>query len=98
MDRARIKLESIYKLVSSNNRIHCGACFDGAYQLRSAKSGGDFVSTVSLQRFLLTLVKVLSYDVASNSCPDCNEFELKLNKKQISECEYIVWVENHKSI
>ena len=42
--------------------------------------------------------KVLSYDVACNSCPGCNKFELKLNKKQISESDYIIWVENHKSI
>ena len=33
-----------------------------------------------------------------NICPGCNEFELKLNKKQISESDYRVWVENHKSI
>ena len=30
MDRARIEIESIYKLVSSNNRIHCVASYDGA--------------------------------------------------------------------
>ena len=29
MDRARIEIESIYKLVSSNNRIHCVASYDG---------------------------------------------------------------------
>ena len=37
--------------------------------------------------------KVLSQDVACNSCPGCHEFELKLNKKQISESDYRIWVE-----
>ena len=41
--------------------------------------------------------KVLTYDFCNN-CPCCNEFELKLNKKQISERDHRIWVENHKSI
>ena len=41
---------------------------------------------------------VISYDVACNDCLGCNDFKLKLNKKQISLSDYRVWVENHKSI
>ena len=78
MDRARIELESIYKLVSSNNRVHCVASYDGSYQLRSGKSGGGFSR----------------YCFSSAICHGCNDFEVKLNKKQISESEYRVWEEN----
>ena len=98
MDRARIELASIYKLVSSNNHIHCVASYDGAYQLRSGKSGGGFSRYCFSSAISVDSGKVLSYDVACNSCPGCNEFQLKLNKKQISESDYRVWVENHKSI
>ena len=98
MDRARMELESIYKLVSLNNRVHCVASYDGAYQLRSGKSGGGFSRYCFSSAISVNSGKVLSYDVACNSCPSCNEFELKLNKKQISESDYRVWVENHKSI
>ena len=98
MDRARMELESIYQLVSSNNRVHCVASYDGAYQLRSGKSGGGFSRYCFSSAISIDSGKVLSYEVACNSCPRCNEFELKLNKKQISEIDYRVWVENHKSI
>ena len=98
MDRAKMELESIYKLVSLNNRVHCVASYDGAYQLRSGKSGGGFSRYCFSSAISVNSGKVLSYDVACNSCPGCNEFELKLNKKQISESDYRIWVENHKSI
>ena len=39
MDRAKLELESIYNLVSSNSRIHCVASYDGADHSRS---GGGF--------------------------------------------------------
>ena len=42
--------------------------------------------------------KVLFYDVACNSCALCDEFEIQLNKKQISESDYRVWVENYNYI
>ena len=98
MDRARIELESIHKLVSSNNRIHCITSYDGAYQLRSGKSGGGFSRYCFFSAISVDSGKVLSYDVVCNSCPGCNEFELRLNKKQISESNYRVLMENHKSI
>ena len=98
MDRARIELESIYKLVSSNNHIHCIASYDGAYQIISGKFGGGFSRICFSSAIYVDSGKVLSYDVARNSCPGCNEFQLKLNKKQISESDYRIWVENHKSI
>ena len=98
MVRAKMELESIYKLVFSNNNIHYVASYDGAYQLRSGKSGGGFSRYCFSSAISVDSGKALSYDVASNSCPGCNEFELKLNKKQISESNYRVWVENHKSI
>ena len=98
MDRARIELESICKLVSSNNHIHCVASYDGAYQLRSGKSGGGFSRYCLSSAISVDSGKVLSYDVACNSCPGCNEFELKLNKNQISESDYRIWVENDNSI
>ena len=57
MDRARMELESMYQLVSSNNRVHCVASYDGAYQLRSRKSAVALVDTVSLLLFRWTPVK-----------------------------------------
>ena len=66
--------------------------------MRSGKSGGDFSRYYFSSAISVDFGKVLSYDVACNSCPGCNEFELKLNKKQVSESDYRVWVENHKSI
>ena len=91
MDRARIELESIQKLVSSNNRIHCVASYDGAYQLRSGKSGGGFSWYCFSSAISVDSGKVLSYDVACNSCPVCNEFELKLNKRLVKAITELGW-------
>ena len=90
-------LKSIYQLVSSDNHVHCVASYDGAYRFRSGQSAVAF-------RYCFSSVipidsgKVLSYDVACNSCLRCNEFGLKPSKKKISEIDYKVWVENYKSI
>ena len=78
-------LESIYKLTSSNNHVHCIGSYDGAYQSRSGKSGGGlrrycFASTISVDP-----CKVRSYDIACNSCSSWNENEPKYTKGQISE-------------
>ena len=97
MDRARME-ESIYKLVSSNNDVHCVISYDGTYQLRSGKSRAGFSRYCFSSAISIDSGKFLSYDVACNSCPRCNEFEINQNKKQISESDYRVWVENHKSI
>ena len=98
IDRARIKLDSLFKPVSSNNRVHCVASYDGAYQLRSGKSGGGFSKYCFSSAISIDSGKVLSYDVASNSCPCCNELEIKLNRKQISESDYRVGLKDDKSI
>ena len=72
MDRARIEIESIYKLVSSNNRIHCVASYDGAYQLRSRKSGGGLSRYCFSSAISVDSGKVLSYDVACNISHCCS--------------------------
>ena len=69
-----MELESLSKLVSSNNRVHCVAFYDGANQLRSGKSGGDFSRYRFSFAIFIVFGKVLSYEVACNSCPRCNEF------------------------
>ena len=87
MNRAGIELKSIYKLPSSNNRVHCVASYGGAYQTKSRKSGGGFSKYCFPSAISVDSGKVLSSDVACNSCPRCGEYELKYSKGQINEDE-----------
>ena len=66
--------------------------------MRSGKSGGRFSRYCFASAISVDSGKVLSYEVACNSCPRRNEFELKYTRGQINDDEYQLWEQNHKTI
>ena len=98
MDSAKLELENIFGLDTVSGGVHCVASYDGAYQMRSGKSGGGFSRYCFASAISVDSGKVLSYEVACNSCPRCNEFELKYTREQINDDEYQLWEQNHKTI
>ena len=98
MNKAKIELETMYNLPFSNSRVHCVASYDGVYQARSGKSRGSFSRYCFSSAISVDSGKVLSYDIACNSCPRYNEYEHKYTKEHTNEDEYQTWAHNHKTI
>ena len=70
MMRAKTGLEVIFGTNSLTNCVHAVVSFDGAYQIISKKGGGGY----SPYCFAISVEtgKVLAYDVACNTCRQCN--------------------------
>ena len=98
MNNAKLELEGLFGVNSSSKCVHCVASYDGAYQMRPTKGGGGFSRYCFASAISVDTGRVLSYDVACNSCEECSEYENKLRNKLISEKEYRDLKENHDVI
>ena len=98
MDRARDSLKTLLGIDPSVSQFRAMASYDGSYQQRGGKAGGGhsrycFAAAISTDN-----KRVLSYDIACNSCPLCTEYANRLRDGKISSTDYQVLLEKHKSI
>ena len=66
------ELKTIMQIRSSEN-IRTMVSYDGAYQQRSGKSGGGFSRYCFAAAISVQTGKVISYDIACNSCRICSQ-------------------------
>ena len=71
--------------------------YDGAYQKRGGKSGGGFSRYCVACAISVETGKVLSYEIACNSCKLCIEKQQALREKRMNLPEYKIWKEMHES-
>ena len=71
--------------------------YDGAYQKRGGKSGGGFSRYCIACAISVETGKVLSYEIACNSCKLCIEKQQALREKRIDLAEYKIWKDKHES-
>ena len=69
--------------------------YDGAYQRRGGKHSGGFSRYCFSSVISLETGKVLSYEVACNSCKYCVEKQQVLKFKNITVEEYSEWLSEH---
>ena len=60
---------------------------DGAYQVRSGKSGGEFSTYCFASAISIDMGKVVAYEVGCNSCRECTLYGNKL-REEITEEEH----------
>ena len=87
MDRAKIELE-VLGINQTTNCVHAVASYDGAYQMRTGKSGGGFSRYCFAFAISVDTGKVLAYDVSCNSCVACHTHENKRRNNEIAEEEF----------
>ena len=69
--------------------------YDGTYQKRSTNTSGGFSRYCFASAISVETGKVLSYEVACNSCRLCVEKQQALREKRIDTVAYKSWLENH---
>ena len=97
MQSAKIELEVMHGTNSITNCVHAVASYDGAYQIRSKKGGGGYSPYCFASAISVDTGKVLAYDVACNSCRQCNMYASKLRENKITEEEHHDWHNVHQS-
>ena len=65
--------------------VHAVLSYDGAYQVRSGKSGGGFSPYCFESAIFIDMGKVVAYEVGCNSCRECTLYGNKLREKEITE-------------
>ena len=65
--------------------MHAVLSYDGAYQVRSGKSGGGFSPYCFETAISIDMGKVVAYEVGCNSCRECTLYGNKLREKEITE-------------
>ena len=96
MDQARDELRAYHETALSEPYVKTIVSFDGAYQMRSGKSGGGFSRYCFGAAISVHTAKVVSYGIACNSCKQCNEHRNMRRNGSISEEEYHIWEAIHK--
>ena len=97
MITAKDQLIALLGTNPETNCVHAIASYDGAYQMRSGKYGGGFSRYCFASAISVDTSKVLSYEVACNSCRTCTEYNNKLRKELITLEEYDIWKKSHKT-
>ena len=95
--RAKIGLETIFGTNPLTNCVHAEVSYDGAYQIRSKKGGGGYSPYCFAAAISVETGKVISYDVACNSCRKCNLYASKLRDQEITEEGHHNWFLEHQS-
>ena len=93
--RAAIELRKKHNTVESEF-LEVTVSYDGAYQKRGGKSGGGFSRYCFACAISVETGKVLSYEIACNSCKFCIEKQQALRDNRIGLVEYKVLKEIHK--
>ena len=96
MMQAKIGLESILGINPLTNSVHAVVSYDGAYQIRSKKGGGGYSPYCFAAAISVDTAKVVAYDVACNTCRQCNMYASKLRDNEITEKEHHNWHIEHK--
>ena len=71
--------------------------YNGAYQKRGGKAGGGLSRYCIACAISVETGKVLSYEIACNSCRLCIEKQQALKEKRIDLAEYKIWIKMHES-
>ena len=95
MDNARYGLEDLLGLNDDTKLVHAVVSYDGAYQIRSGKSGGGFSPYCFASAISTDTGKVVAYEVGCNTCRECTLYENKLREKEITEEEHQLWLFSH---
>ena len=72
--------------------------YDGAYQKRGGKSGGEFARYCFAAAISVQTGKVLTYEIACSSCRLCVEKQQALKGQRISLEDYRLWLGEHGKI
>ena len=97
MMKAKTGLEAIFGTNPLTNCVHAVVSFDGAYQIRSKKGGGGYSPYCFASAISVETGKVLAYDVACNTCRQCNLYASKLRDNEINEEQHHDWYLQHKT-
>ena len=96
MIRAKNGLGTILGINPLTNCVHAVVSYDGAYQIRSKKGGGGYSPYCFASAISVETGKVLAYDVACNTCRQCNLHANKLRDHEMTEDEHHDWFLEHK--
>ena len=91
MIRAKNGLGTILGNNPLSNCVHAVVSYDGAYQIRSKKYGGGYSPYCFASEISVETGKVLAYDVACNTCRQCNLHANKLRDHEMTEDEHHDW-------
>ena len=81
--------------VSFDEKVHATVSYDGGYQKRGCKFGGGFARYGFVAAIDIVSGKVVSFDVACNSCPKCSELRHLFRKKELTSENYNLALEKH---
>ena len=98
MEMAVNQLRVLHSVDISSQYVEVIGTFDGAYQQRSGKSGGGFSRYCFAAAISAETGKVLSYDVACNSCAYCSTLDNKLRDSVIPLEEHQTKMAIHKPV
>ena len=97
MMKAKNGLETILGINPLTNCVHAVVSYDGAYQIRSKKGGGGYSPYCFAAAISVETAKVISYDVACNTCRQCNMYANKLRDHELTEEQHHQWYLEHQS-
>ena len=95
MENARNDLIAIHQPEQSDANVSTVASFDGAYQMRSGKSGGGFSRFCFGAAISVDIAKVVAYRIACNFCSLCTQYQNKKRTQLITEEEFSEWRATH---
>ena len=98
METARNDLIVFHQADLPDGYVSTVASFDGAYQMRSGKAGGGFSRFCFGAAISVTIAKVVSYGIASNSCSLCTQYQNKKRAQIITEDEFRDWKVAHEPL
>ena len=96
MDNATKELSLMHSTDQTEDLLKTIVSFDGSYQQRPGKSGGGFSRYCFGAAISVETAKVLSYDVACNSCSHCTRHENLFRSKAITEVQIQEWKLTHE--
>ena len=96
MDRERGELRGFHETALPESYLKTIVSIDGAYQMRSGKSGGGFPRYCNGAAISVHTAKVVSYGIASDSCKLCTQYLNKRRDGNISEENYYLWYSSRK--
>ena len=97
MMKAKTELEAIFGTNPVTNRVHAVVSYDGAYQIRSKKGGGGFSPYCFASAISCETGKVVAYDVACNTCRQCNLYARKLRQNELNAEQYDNFYKEHNT-
>ena len=98
MDCARDEIRLLQNTPLDEQYVRTVISFDGAYQMRTGKSGGGFSRYCFAAAISVSTAKVITYGIASNSCKLCVEYQSRKRTGAISSDDYDALALKHEPV